>query len=102
MEIFSVAFELTLLPCQSPFKSLTIDDSYLLTFCPPGPDDLLNEISQRHLGMVSGPKVVIHCRHARISSSVGPESFDLHLRMILGALLMVDQHGSMRELRNIL
>ena len=33
---------------------------YLLTFCPPGPDDLLNEISQTRLGIMAKSNVESH------------------------------------------
>lgn len=48
---------------------------YLLTFCPPGPLDLENVISDRLRGMVSGFRSASHLRAAPRSSSeysVGP------------------------------
>ncbi len=57
---------------KDQIRSLDHQGPYLFTFCPPGPEDRLYEISQSRCGMVLGLNLVTHCRHAAISSSVGP------------------------------
>lgn len=49
--------------------SLTCYHTHLLTFCPPGPDDLLKVSSQMSRGMVSGSSLASHCLAAASSAS---------------------------------
>lgn len=70
-----VAFEETLFGamCVSFLRSLPgfaiCAGTYLLTFCPPGPEDRENVISDKLRGMVSGFRSASHLRAAARSSS---------------------------------
>jgi len=48
--------------------------AYLLTFCPPGPDDLLNETSPILRGSFVTSNTESHCLAVRSSSSVATTS----------------------------